>query len=160
MGQKDMFNFDLTYTPAPGLRRFFTGTPPILSVSAIEAGVDLLLEAGLDRLRAKSVQQTEYFIELWEELLASLGFTLNSPREANLRGSHISLGHPDGWRIDQALIHEMKVLPDFRKPDNIRFGITPLYTSFTDIYTAVERLHTVVVERLYEKYSLKDSLIT
>ena len=160
MGQKDMFNFDLTYAPARGLRRFFTGTPPILSVTAIEAGVDLLLEAGIDQLRAKSIEQTEYFIELWEELLAPLGFTLNSPREAALRGSHISLGHADGWRIDQALIHEMNVLPDFRKPDNIRFGITPLYTSFTDIYTAVERLRAVVVDRLYEKYSVEDRLIT
>ncbi|CAN5706404.1 kynureninase [soil metagenome] len=160
MGQKNMFNFDLDYTPAVGLRRFFTGTPPILSTFAIAAGVDLLLEAGVERLRAKSVQQTTYFIELWEALLAPLGFTLNSPREAAQRGSHLSLGHPEGWRIDQALIHEMNVLPDFRKPDNIRFGITPLYTSFTEIYTAVERLHTVVVDRLYEKYSLEGAYVT
>lgn len=160
MGQKDMFKFDLTYAPAVGLRRFFTGTPPILSVSAIEAGVDLLLEAGIDRLRAKSVRQTEYFIDLWAAWLAPLGFTLNSPREANLRGSHISLGHVEGWRIDQALIHDMNVLPDFRKPDNIRFGITPLYTSFADIYTALDRLRTVVVERLYEKYSRDDAFVS
>ncbi len=160
MGQKEMFNFDLDYTPATGLRRFFTGTPPILSTFAIEAGVDLLLEAGMERLRAKSVQQTEYLIELWAARLAPLGFTLNSPRAANQRGSHISLGHPDGWRIDQALIHEMNVLPDFRKPDNIRFGITPLYTSFTEIHTAVECLRTVVVDRLYEKYNPEGAYVT
>lgn len=160
MGQADMFNFALTYTPAPGLQRFFSGTPPILAMSAIEVGVDLLLEAGIDRLRAKSVQQTEYLIALWEKRLAPLGFTLNSPLEANLRGSHLSLGHPDGWRIDQALINELKVLPDFRKPDNLRLGITPLYTSFMDIYTGVERLRTVVVERLYEKYSTDGLRVT
>lgn len=160
MGQKEMFNFDLEYAPAPGLRRFFTGTPPILSLSAIEAGVDLLLEAGMEGLRAKSVQQTEYFIALWEKQLAPLGFTLNSPREAALRGSHISLGHPDGWRIDQALIHDMNVLPDFRKPDNIRFGITPLYTSFMEIFTAVERLQQVITERLYEKYAQAEGYVT
>ena len=77
-----------------------------------------------------------------------------------MRGSHISLGHVEGWRIDQALIHDMNVLPDFRKPDNIRFGITPLYTSFADIYTALDRLRTVVVERLYEKYSLDDAFVS
>ncbi|MCX6045789.1 MAG: kynureninase [Chloroflexi bacterium] len=160
MGQKDMFNFDLDYAPATGLRRFFTGTPPILSVLAIEAGVDLLLEAGIERLRAKSVRQTEYLIELWAAWLAPLGFTLNSPRSATQRGSHLALGHPEGWRIDQALIHEMHVLPDFRKPDNLRFGITPLYTTFTEIYTAVERLRTVVVDRLYEKYRLEGPYVT
>jgi len=160
MGQKEMFNFDLEYAPASGLRRFFTGTPPILSLSAIEAGVDLLLEAGMKRLRAKSVQQTEYFIALWEKRLAPLGFTLNTPRDTVHRGSHVSLGHTDGWRIDQALIHDMQVLPDFRKPANIRFGFTPLYTSFTEIYTAVERLQRVVEERLYEQYTLEEGYVT
>lgn len=160
MGQENIFNFDLNYAPAVGLRRFFTGTPPILSTCAIEIGVDLLLEAGIEPLRAKSMQQTAYLIDLWAATLVPLGFTLNSPRDVNLRGSHVSLGHPEGWRIDQALIHEMKVLPDFRKPDNIRFGITPLYTSFAELHTAVERLRTVVVDRLYEKYSREETHVT
>lgn len=160
MGQANMFNFGLDYERAPGLPHFLTGTPPILSTLAIEPGIDLLLEAGIDRVRAKSVQQTAYLIALWEQELAPLGFTLNSPRDSRWRGSHISLGHAEAWRIDQTLIHEMKVLPDFRKPDNIRFGITPLYTTFTEIYEAVMRTKRVVTEQLYLKYSQENRKVT
>lgn len=160
MGQAEPFAFNLEYEPAPGLRRFLTGTPPILAVSAIEPGVDMLLEAGMARVRAKSVQQSQYMIGLWEQLLEPLGFKLNSPREAAWRGSHVSLGHAEGYRIDRALIEEMNVLPDFRQPDNIRFGIAPLYNSFTEIRTAMVRLHTVVSERRYEKYSHSGLVVT
>jgi kynureninase len=153
-GQKNAFAFGLDYEPASGIRRFLTGTPPILSIAPIETGVDILLEAGMARLRAKSVRQTEYLIELWREWLAPLGFTMNSPADAAWRGSHVSLGHPDAWRIDQALIEEMKVLPDFRKPDNLRLGITPLYTTFAEIHEAMKRMKRVVEEKLYEKYEV------
>lgn len=159
-GQQNPFEFDLAYKPAPGIRRFLTGTPPILSLAAAEPGIDLLLEARMGPVRAKSVQQTEYLISLWEQLLAPLGFTLNSPRERTLRGSHVSLGHQEGLRIDQALIEEMHVLPDFRYPDNIRLGIAPLYTSFVDIWEAVQRLQRVVKERLYEKYPPVPPMVT
>lgn len=151
-GQKNAFDFHLKYHPAPGIRRFLTGTPPILSIAPIEVGVDILLEAGMERLRAKSVRQTEYLIALWRELLAPLGFTMNSPPDPARRGSHVSLGHPDAWRIDQALIHELQVLPDFRKPDHLRLGIAPVYTTFTEIHEAVMRIKRVVDERIYEKY--------
>lgn len=153
MGQANLFNFGLSYEPASGLQHFLTGTPPVLSTLAIEPGVDLLLEVGMDRIRAKSVQQTDYLVALWEQELAPLGFTLNSPRDSRWRGSHISLGHEEAWRIDEALIHDLKVLPDFRKPDNLRLGITPLYTSFEDIYQAVMRMKQVVTEKLYLRYS-------
>jgi kynureninase len=126
----------------------------------VEPGVDLLLEAGLDALRAKSVQQTEYLIELWEALLKPLGFALNSPREPGVRGSHISLGHPEGLRIDLALINDQSVLPDFRAPDNIRLGIAPIYTSYRDIHTAMTRLQRIVAERLYERYSNEAPVVT
>ncbi len=152
MGQKDLFRLDLTYQAATGLRGFLTGTPPVLSLSLVEPGVDLLLEAGLDNLRSKSEQQSEYLIQLWEALLAPLGFTLNSPRDVQQRGSHISLGHAEGLRIDLTLLNDMGVLPDFRAPDNIRLGIAPLYTSFRDIYHTVMRLQQIVTEKLYEKY--------
>lgn len=160
MGQKGMFEFGLEYEPAPGLTRFLTGTPNVLSLLAVEPGVDLHLQAGMERLRAKSMQQSEYLVYLWQEMLAPLGFTLNSPRTVAQRGSHISLGHPEGWRIDQALIHDMHVLPDFRKPDNIRLGIAPIYNTFEDIFSAVSRLQTVVAEKLYEKYSQENLAVT
>lgn len=151
-GQKEQFDMALNYRPAAGLTRFLAGTPTILSLSAVEPSVDLILEAGIDRLRVKSVRQTEYLIGLWEETLRPLGVKLNSPRDATCRGSHVSLGHPEGLRIDRALIEEMRVIPDFRYPDNIRFGIAPLYTSFADIHEAMTRLRHVLVERLFEKY--------
>ena len=159
-GQKGQFDFELDYRPAPGITRFLAGTPTMLSLAAIEPGVDLLLEAGLDRLRAKSVKQTEYLIGLWEALLQPLGFTLNSPRDANRRGSHVSIGHPDGLRIDRALIEDVNVLPDFRYPDNIRLGIAPIYTSYSEIHEAVVRLCRVMNERLYEKYPTERPEVT
>lgn len=152
-GQQAMFDFDLTYTPAADVRRFASGTPPILALAAIEAGLDMLLEAGMARVRAKSVQQTEYLIRLWEEQLQPLGFTLNSPRQAARRGSHVALGHPAALGIDLALIHEKQVLPDFRAPDNLRLAVAPLYNRFTDIYLAVQRLREVMEEGSYRRYS-------
>ncbi len=159
-GQREPFDFGLEYDRAPGIAHFLTGTPATLSLLAIEPGVDLLLDAGLSRLREKSVQQTEYLIGLWETLLQPLGFTLNSPRDSNRRGSHVSFAHPEGWRIDRALIEEMNVLPDFRHPDNIRFGIAPIYTSFADIHEAVRRLVAVMTERWYEKYPVERARVT
>lgn len=159
-GQKDQFDMGLTYAPAPGLTRFLTGTPPQLALAAIEPAVDLLLEAGLDRLRAKSVAQTEYLIALWEAWLAPLGVSLNSPREAARRGSHVSLGHPDALRLDRALIEAMDVIPDFRYPDNLRLGIAPLYTRFVDIYDGLDRLRTVLVERRHERYPTHRPAVT
>jgi kynureninase len=160
MGQANMFDFGLDYAPAAGVQRFLTGTPPILSTAGIEPGVDLLLEAGMDALRAKSIQQTTLLVDLWEERLRPWGFTLNSPQDPAWRGSHISLGHPEGWRINQALIHDVNVLPDFRKPDNIRLGIAPIYTSFVDIYEAVQRMERVMAERLYERYTTQMAPVT
>ncbi len=152
MGQQNQFDFGLEYEPAPGIQQFLTGTPAILALAAAEPGIELLLEAGIERVRAKSVRQTAYLIDLWEALLAPLGFRLNSPRDPAQRGSHISIGHDEGMRINLALINEMNVLPDFRRPDNIRLGIAPLYNTFSEIHTAVTRLQQVVADRLYERY--------
>jgi kynureninase len=159
-GQKDMFALGSDYTPEPNIRRFLTGTPPLLSLAAIEMGVDTILEAGMPRLRAKSVAQTEFFIELYHQILEPLGFTLNTPTDASQRGSHVSIGHPEGWRINQALIHDKNVLPDFREPDNLRLGFAPLYTSYSDIYTAVMRLRAVLHDKLYEKYTVERTTVT
>ncbi len=160
MGQRNLFDLALQYSPTSGLRHFLSGTAPVLSLAAIEPGVDLLLEAGMERLRAKSIAQTEYLISLWEAILQPLGFTLNSPRDVSLRGSHVSLGHEEGLRIDLALIHDMKVLPDFRRPDNIRIGIAPIYTTFVDTHTAVMRMKQVVEEKIYEKYPKEAPKVT
>jgi kynureninase len=152
MGQRDLFKFDLEFQPVQGMRRFLSGTPAVISLAAVEIGVDLILEAGLTKIRNKSIQQTGYLIDLWAELLQQLGYRLNSPGEVELQGSHVSLGHDEGNSINRALIEEMKIMPDFREPDNLRFGIAPLYNSFEDIYVVAAGLKTIVEERRYEKY--------
>jgi kynureninase len=148
-GDSKPFSFDLDYAPADGIRRFLCGTPAALSMLAIEPGVDLLLEAGMERLRQKSIALSSCLIDLFDAGLTPLGFELGSPRSPEQRGSHISIRHPEGYRINRALIEEMNLLPDFREPDNIRLGLAPLYTSFEDVYEAVERIRQVVLEKRY-----------
>jgi kynureninase len=136
----------------------------MLSMKAVEPALDIILEAGMDRLRAKSSQQTAYLIELAEQWLEPLGFTIGSPRQAEIRGSHVSLRHSEAYRINRALIEAeppaLKVIPDFREPDNIRLGVTPLYTTFTEIHQALVRIRTIVEERVYEKYSPERLAVT
>ena len=161
---KNPFAFEHDFTPAPDISRYRVGTPPMLSMKAIEPAVDIILDAGMERLRKKSLSQTEYLIFLADKWLAPLGFTLGTPREAEIRGSHVSIRHPESYRICRALIESpppaVKVIPDFRAPDNIRLGITPLYTSFAEIYQAIKRIKVVVEEKIYAEYSSEQRGVT
>ena len=152
VGQEAPFAFDLEYSPAPGMDRFQAGTPAVLSLLAMEASLEILLSAGIENLREKSIQLTEYLLYLLETRLSGLGFRLGSPHNPERRGSHISLRHPEGYRINRVLVEEMGVIPDFREPDNIRFGFAPLYTTFSEVWEAVERMQTVVSEKRYKNY--------
>jgi len=154
------FSFHVSYEPARDLSRFLVGTPPILSLAAMEAGVDLALEAGILRARAKSVAQGEFLVRLFEALLEPRGVTLRSPREAARRGSHVSFGHPEGLAIDRALIEEMDVIPDFRPPDTIRFGFAPLTTRFEDLHGGVARLRRVLDEGRWRRYTGEQPPVT
>jgi kynureninase len=127
-----------------GIGRFLAGTPSILTLAAVEAGVAVTAEAGIDAIRAKSVALTELLIALHDEWLAPLGFDLGTPREPERRGSHVSLRHPEAWPICRALIERADVIPDFRGPDSVRLGVAPLYTSFADVYDALDRLRGLV----------------
>jgi kynureninase len=155
LGSKDPFQFGTLYEPAENIRRFLVGTPPILSMSAIEPALDLHLEAGIYALREKSLRQSEFLIEMFENWPAGLGFTLGSPRSAGRRGSHVVLRHPEAAAITEALIgppeDRVIVIPDFRAPDNIRLGIAPLYNSYKDIYTGMQRIREVVESKEYLK---------
>jgi kynureninase len=159
-GQKTPFAFDLDYIPAEGITRFLAGSQPILSLLVMEAALDATLEAGMDRIREKSVLLTEYLISLFDHSLASLGFTLGTPRTSERRGSHVSLRHPEGYRINRALIEEMNVIPDFREPDNIRLGLAPLYTTFVEVWEGMDRIRRVVEEKRYEKYPLQKMTVS
>lgn len=151
-GHLNPFGFATEFKPAKGMRRFLAGTPPILSMAAIEPGVDLILEAGIKPLREKSVAQTEFLIERFDRCLAPLGLQLHTPRNPSERGSHVSLGHPHAWQITQALIKHHKVIPDFRHPDSIRFGVTPLYTTFEEIARAMETLRQILTTKEYQHF--------
>jgi kynureninase len=159
-GHHQPFNFAPAYQPAGGLRRFLSGTPAVVSLALIEPGVDLVLAGGIERIRAKAVAQTEYLAGLWESVLTPLGFLLHSPREGSRRGAHIALAHGEGWRIARALVERMDVIPDFRPPDTLRLGLSPLCTTFVEIHRAVQALRTVVVDRLFEQYSSERSGVT
>ncbi len=150
--ERSPFAFELDFSPAQGMAHFLVSSPPILSSLAMEAALDVLLEAGIERIRRKSVAQTSYLMDLFDSRLERLGFTLGTPRDPNIRGSHVSIRHAEGYRINRALIEEMDLIPDFRAPDNIRLGIAPLYISFEEIYEAVERICCVVEEKRYLHY--------
>ena len=158
--ERSPFAFELNFSPAPGMAHFLVSSPPILSALAMEASLDVVLQAGIERIRRKSVAQTSYLIDLIESRLIPLGFSIGTPCDPAQRGSHVSIRHPDGYRINRALIEEMDLIPDFREPDNIRLGIAPLYISFEDIYEAVERIRCVVQEKRYQHYAEQRLAVT
>ena len=143
-GQREQFAMGPSYDPVDGIGRFLAGTPPIVGLVSVEVGAQLVAEAGVDALRAKSVALTEHVVELVDERLVPLGFELGSPRDPERRGSHVSVRHEDGWRICRALIERADVVPDFRAPDSIRLGLPPLYTRFVDAWDLVDRLARLV----------------
>jgi kynureninase len=143
LGHAAPFAFEAGYRPAAGIARYICGTPPVLSMAALEAGVDLMLEVDIARLRQKSVALTDAFIRLVEQECAGLGLALVSPRTAERRGSQISLRHAEGYPIMQALIAR-GVVGDFRAPDILRFGFAPLYVRFVDVWDAVATLKDIL----------------
>jgi len=163
-GEENPFEFGLNYRPASGIRKFLTGTPPVLNLLAVETGLDLLIEAGIKNLYEKSKRQSEYFIFLTMKILSKYGFEIGSPLDPLQRGSHISLKHPEAYRICQSLIHPkngtVKIIPDFREPDNIRFGFTPLYTTFEEIRQTTGRLKIIMETREYESFGSERNSVT
>jgi kynureninase len=150
MGHATAFDFETGYEPASGVGRLRVGTPPILSLVALECGVESIAEIGIDLLRAKSVALSEFFIALIEMECGDFDFELVSPREASSRGSQVSLRHPDGYAIVQALNAE-GVIGDFRAPDILRFGFSPAYVRFVDVWDAVVLLRGIMAERRWDR---------
>lgn len=152
-GELAPFEFGLDYRPGKGINRFLTGTPPVIAMVPVERTLQMLMDAGMGQVRKKSMDQAAFLEELAETTLYSLGFSLGSPRDRQQRGSHLSLRHPEAFRISQALIDpeigKYQVIPDFREPDNIRLGITPLYTTFEELYLAVQEIRVIVENKWY-----------
>jgi kynureninase len=143
MGHADPFAFEGDYRPAEGIVRHLAGTPPVLSMAALEESVDLFLRADMGLIREKSVGLTQTFIDLVRQECGGAGFALASPEDAVERGSQVSLRHPDGYPIMQALISR-GVIGDFRTPDILRFGFAPLYVRYVDVWDAVVTLRDIM----------------
>ena len=159
-GQRDQFDMTGRYDPAPGIDRFLVGTPPVLAMAGVREGVRLVAEAGIDALRAKGMIMTSYLVELADAWLTPLGFTLASPRDAERRGSHVTLHHPDAWRICRALIADCDVIPDFRTPDRLRLGPAPLTTSYAEVWEGLDRIRRLVASGAHTRHPTERLRVT
>lgn len=149
MGHQDPFAFTDDYQAAAGIERFRCGTPGILGLAALESGIDLFLDTDIQQLRVKAIALSRLFMELMQDLCARYGFQLVSPREDEKRGGHVSYFHPNGHAIYQA-IKQRGIISDYRTPGVLRFGITPMYLRFVDVYQAVEHLHKVMENKEWD----------
>ena len=138
-GRRDQFLMEQGYIPSPGIAAWLSGTPGVLGLVAAEEGAKLTAEAGIPAIRQKAREITEYAIALHDERLAPLGFTLGSPRDSLRRGSHVSIRRADAAELCRALT-EAGVLTDFRMPDTIRLGCSPLTTSYAELWDGIDRI--------------------
>jgi kynureninase len=150
MGHAAPFAFEPEYRPAPGIVRELAGSPPILSMLALEVAVDLWLRVDQKESRRKSMALGDLFIKQVDETCRDLGVEVVSPREAASRGSQVSVRHKEGYRVMRALI-DRGVIGDFRTPDLMRFGFAPLYTRYVDVFDAVRRLREVLSSRSWDR---------
>lgn len=160
-GHARPFNFESEYQPATTIQKMAVGTPSILSLVALEKGLEITLEAGISKIRYKSLLQSTFLHELVTARLEPLGIAIESPAESNQRGSHISISHPEAWRITQALQKGTpSIIPDFRPDRFIRFGIAPLYTRFLDLLIVIDRLEQILSTKEYLQFTLEKPKVT
>jgi kynureninase len=143
LGHAQPFAFDWKYEPAEGITRAMCGTPPILSMAALESGVDVFLDVEMNALRKKSLMLTDLFIALVRPFTDKHELELITPIDHVLRGSQVSLTHARGYPIIKALIAR-GVIGDFRAPNILRFGFAPLYLRFVDVWDAANALGEIL----------------
>jgi kynureninase len=149
-GHAAPFDFDDGYAPAGDIGRFQCGTPPVIGIAGLEAGVEIFGEVDHDALWTKSRDLCSLLISLMDERCSGMGFELVTSRDPALRGSHVSYSHAEAYPICQALIAE-GVVGDFRAPDVLRLGLTPLYTSFEDVWRAVDTIERLMSSRQWDR---------
>lgn len=143
LGRRDPFEMAQGYESALDIRRLISGTPPVLGLAAVQEGAEIALRAGIDRIRAKGIALTEMAIQLVDERLAEFGVSVASPRDFSVRGAHVAVAHPDCRALCARLI-ERGVIVDFRGPDVIRLGLSPLVTRFVDVWDGVEAMRSLL----------------
>jgi kynureninase len=149
--QRDQFAMGPRYDPAAGMAKFMTGTPPILGTAAVEEGARLLLEAGIEQMRAKSMRLTAYLIELADVWLVPLGCAIATPRDGSRRGGHVTFCHPEAERIVGRLA-AAGIITDYRTPERFRFGLSPLTTRFTDVWDAADAARDIIKQEPRENH--------
>tara|TARA_Y100000589_G_scaffold326576_1_gene366589 strand:+ start:410 stop:1657 length:1248 start_codon:yes stop_codon:yes gene_type:complete len=153
---KSPFAFEPQYEPAEDITQYLCGTPPILSSIALDSALDVWADVDLQDVRRKSLELTDYFIELVEQWCSDPALQLITPRKHKLRGSQVSFTHPEGGYAIMAALIEQGVIGDFRAPNILRFGFTPLYTSFSDVWLAVDKLKTILETRGWDHPKFHD----
>jgi kynureninase len=143
------FTMQPAFAPGEGIRRALCGTQPVVSLALVECGLDIFAQTDMQALRRKSLALTDLFIALVESRCAGLGLTLVTPRQHEQRGSHVSFAHAHGYAVMRELIAR-GVIGDYREPHVMRFGFTPLYTQFTDVWDAVSTLRRILADKDYE----------
>ncbi|WDU63050.1 kynureninase [Pseudomonas poae] len=153
-GHTRQFAMESAYAPSAGIARYLCGTQPITSLAMVECGLEIFAQTDMASLRTKSLALTDLFIALVEARCAAHGLVLITPREHARRGSHVSFEHPEGYAVIQALIAR-GVIGDYREPRIMRFGFTPLYTSFTEVWDAVEILGDILDNATWDQPQFK-----
>ncbi|MDJ0790740.1 MAG: kynureninase [Acidimicrobiia bacterium] len=158
-GHADQFAFADGFDPAPSIRRFQTGTPPVLSLLCARAGIDVTASAGIDRIRAKNVSLTSLFLDAVASANSASELRIVTPREPDRRGAHVAVSHPKAYQISQAL-RSQRIIVDYRAPDLLRFGFASLYNSHEEAVRAAEALDGVIASRAWERHPPQRSGVT
>jgi kynureninase len=158
--QRDQFAMGPEFQREDSIRGFQIASPSLMGLRCIKSAFAMIEEAGIENIENKAARGTEMMIELFDEWLAPLGFTLNTPRDPKQRGGHISLVHPEAEKIAIALRQYANVIPDYRVPNSIRVAISPLATSYTEVFDGFQRLRDLVSTRQYEKVTTGGSRVT
>ncbi len=159
-GNEDQFGMGPHFEKAEGIRGFQIASPSIIGIRGVQVAFSMIEEAGIDVIAAKAALGTQMMIDLYDEWLAPLGYTLLTSRNPKERGGHISIGHPDAARICVALRKFANVIPDYRTPNAIRLAIAPLPTSYVEVWDGFQRIRDLTQTRQYEKIEGSDSRVT
>lgn len=159
-GQRDQFTMGPVFNRAPGMRGYQIASPSIIGLTCVSTSVEIIGQAGMAAIEAKCARGTDLMIELFDDWLAPLGFILETPREASMRGGHLSLAHLEAARIARALREFSNVIPDFRKPQTIRVAISPLYNTYEEIYTGFARIRDLVQSGKHMEIEIIEGRVT
>ena len=159
-GNEDQFGMGPHFEKAEGIRGFQIASPSIIGIRGVQIAFEMIAEAGIDAIASKAAIGTQMMIDLYDEWLAPLGYTLLTSRNPKERGGHISIGHPDAARICIALRKFANVIPDYRTPNSIRLAIAPLPTSYVEVWDGFQRIRDLTETRQYEKIEGSDSRVT